>query len=64
MAADTVESSIRIAGALVGGGLALGGGVELAFSRHWSAKMEYLYIDMGKQPIVAEVDRADLRSGG
>ena len=26
MAADTVESSIRIAGALVGGGLALGGG--------------------------------------
>jgi outer membrane immunogenic protein len=28
--------------------LALGGGVELAFSRHWSAKMEYLYIDMGR----------------
>jgi len=28
-------------------GLAIGGGVEVAFARHWSAKMEYLYIDLG-----------------
>jgi len=39
------------------GGLAVGSGVELALSRHWSAKMEYLYIDMGKR------DRSWLFSG-
>ena len=25
----------------------MGGGVEVAFSRHWTAKMEYLYVDLG-----------------
>jgi outer membrane immunogenic protein len=28
-------------------GWALGGGVELALTQHWSAKLEYLYLDMG-----------------
>jgi outer membrane immunogenic protein len=29
-------------------GWALGGGMELALSSHWSAKAEYLYYDLGK----------------
>jgi outer membrane immunogenic protein len=28
-------------------GWTLGTGVEVAFSRHWTAKMEYLYVDLG-----------------
>ncbi len=28
-------------------GWTVGGGVEVAFSRHWTAKMEYLYVDLG-----------------
>jgi outer membrane immunogenic protein len=30
-------------------GLAAGGGVEIAFSRQWSGKLEYLYLDLGKR---------------
>jgi outer membrane immunogenic protein len=29
------------------GGWTLGGGAELVLTQHWSAKLEYLYIDMG-----------------
>ena len=30
-------------------GWAVGGGVELAFARNWSARMEYLYVDLGRK---------------
>jgi outer membrane immunogenic protein len=33
-------------------GWTLGGGVEWAFADHWSAKIEYLYIDFGDGPTV------------
>jgi outer membrane immunogenic protein len=29
-------------------GWAVGGGIELAFARNWTARMEYLYIDLGR----------------
>jgi outer membrane immunogenic protein len=29
-------------------GWTAGGGIELAFSRHWSARLEYLYLDFGR----------------
>ena len=28
-------------------GWTVGGGIEVAFSRHWTAKAEYLYVDLG-----------------
>jgi outer membrane immunogenic protein len=33
-------------------GWTLGGGVEWAFDKHWSAKAEYLYIDFGNGPTI------------
>jgi outer membrane immunogenic protein len=30
-------------------GWAVGGGIELAFARNWTARMEYLYIDLGRK---------------
>jgi outer membrane immunogenic protein len=30
-------------------GWVAGGGIELAFARNWSARMEYLYIDLGRK---------------
>ena len=30
-------------------GWTVGGGVELAFARNWSARMEYLYVDLGRK---------------
>jgi outer membrane immunogenic protein len=33
-------------------GWTIGGGVEWAFADHWSAKLEYLYIDFGDGPII------------
>jgi len=29
-------------------GWAVGGGIELAFARNWTARLEYLYIDLGR----------------
>ena len=34
-------------------GWTVGGGVEWAFADHWSAKVEYLYIDFGNGPTLA-----------
>lgn len=31
----------------INAGLAIGGGVEMAFNENWSAKIEYLHIDLG-----------------
>jgi outer membrane immunogenic protein len=48
---DINGNLIRLGGASVGVGdttntaLAVGGGVEYALSRHWSAKIEYMYMD-------------------
>ena len=30
-------------------GFAVGGGLEYAFSDHWTARAEYLYVDLGKK---------------
>jgi outer membrane immunogenic protein len=32
-------------------GWVAGGGIELAFARNWSARMEYLYIDLGRKDV-------------
>ncbi|WP_187829786.1 outer membrane protein [Labrys sp. KNU-23] len=34
-------------------GFAVGGGAEYAFSQHWTAKLEYQYIDLGRSKISA-----------
>ena len=34
-------------------GFAVGGGVEYAFNEHWTAKLEYQYIDLGRSKISA-----------
>ncbi len=36
-------------------GWALGAGAEYAFSRNWSAKLEYLYVDLGNQRMAGAV---------
>ena len=36
-------------------GWALGGGIEAALSGPWTAKVEYLYVDLGNGPTVAGV---------
>ncbi|MGI8526760.1 MAG: outer membrane beta-barrel protein [Pseudolabrys sp.] len=41
LAGGTSESQTRV-------GWTLGGGVEYAFMNSWSAKLEYLYVDLGK----------------
>jgi outer membrane immunogenic protein len=41
-------------------GLALGAGVEYAFSNAWSAKFEYLYADLGKTTCPAATCGSDL----
>jgi outer membrane immunogenic protein len=30
-------------------GWTIGGGIELAFTRNWTARMEYLYVDLGRK---------------
>lgn len=43
------RASVNSAGASnVMAGLAVGGGVEYAFLGNWTAKIEYLYVDLGK----------------
>lgn len=36
-------------------GWAVGAGVELAFARNWSARMEYLYVDLGRKDAVLAI---------
>ena len=57
MAADTVESSIRIAGALVGGGLALGGGAIGAAVGDGLAGSQTIAA-IARQPEIEEIGRA------
>ncbi|MEZ5877388.1 MAG: outer membrane beta-barrel protein [Tepidamorphaceae bacterium] len=45
-----IESGIKAPGSYsddIGVGLAIGGGVEMAFDENWSAKIEYLHLDLG-----------------
>ena len=37
-------------------GYALGGGIEAALSGPWTAKVEYLYVDLGSGPTVGGVN--------
>lgn len=34
------------------GGYAVGGGLEYAFTNNWSAKVEYLYVDLGEKNVL------------
>jgi outer membrane immunogenic protein len=36
-------------------GWAVGGGVELAFTRNWTARVEYLYVDLGRKDAVLAI---------
>ena len=67
LAYGEVESGVNgLAGAQgddINAGLAIGGGVEIAFDENWSAKIEYLHIDLGDnstpfmaQPLVTDFD--------
>lgn len=38
----------------INAGFAVGGGVEYAINRHWSAKVEYQHIDLGRSNISAD----------
>jgi outer membrane immunogenic protein len=55
-AAGFSDSAVRV-------GYAVGGGLEKKFSRNWSAKVEYLYVDLGTESFVtgADVTRVRLR---
>jgi len=41
----------------------LGGGVEWAFWDRWSAKAEYLYMDLGRGPVVPLTPLVNLNAG-
>jgi outer membrane immunogenic protein len=45
------------------GGWTVGGGLEWAFMDHWSAKVEYLYLDFGSGPIVPISPSLNLATG-
>ena len=44
-------------------GWTIGGGVEWAYANHWSAKLEYLYIDFGDGPTVPVSTTLNMVSG-
>jgi outer membrane immunogenic protein len=44
-------------------GWTLGGGMEVALTRHWSLKGEYLYIDLGSLGVVANVAHPGIPPG-
>jgi outer membrane immunogenic protein len=44
-------------------GWTVGGGLEWAFTDHWSAKFEYLYVDFGSGPIVPISPTLNLATG-
>ena len=44
-------------------GWTLGGGVEWAFWNSWSAKVEYLYADFGRGPVVPLAPTVNLTTG-
>ncbi|MBV9431243.1 MAG: porin family protein, partial [Hyphomicrobiales bacterium] len=50
-------------------GWTLGGGAEFAFAPHWTAKLEYIYVDLGRNttvftplplPAISNAARVDL----
>jgi outer membrane immunogenic protein len=46
--ASAGAASMSLSQAETRSGWAVGGGIELAFARNWTARMEYLYIDLGR----------------
>jgi outer membrane immunogenic protein len=46
--ASAGATSMSLTQAETRSGWAVGGGIELAFARNWTARMEYLYIDLGR----------------
>jgi outer membrane immunogenic protein len=42
----------------------LGAGAEFAFAPNWSAKIEYLYVDLGESPFTITGVSNGYRSGG
>ncbi len=46
--ASAGATSANLSQAETRSGWAVGGGVELAFARNWTARMDYLYVDLGR----------------
>jgi outer membrane immunogenic protein len=44
-------------------GWTVGAGVEWAFAPQWSAKLEYLYVDLGKDPTIAVTPTTTITTG-
>ena len=59
----TIPSSNTFSASQFYSGWTVGGGLEWAFLDHWTARVEYLYIDFGNGPTVAASAKLSIAGG-